>query len=262
MSSAHDPADIPILAELEVEFARLVAQRLAEDAAEAPGTAPIVPRRPAARPAPAPAPPARRLHLRTGQRILRRAALVGALIGVVGASALAAKSVVERGHDRRSSVVLKHDATHGLTVRRYRGRLCLDIAADSAVATRCASDPRATAVAALSAVSPDGSGGRVVAGFTGARVARVRIAADGHATAVATHPLHGATGGRWFAVTLAAPDDGRRPGAATVTPLGVDGAPAGPVAIDCSLGTAASCRAATGRARRAGTLERPLVNSP
>jgi hypothetical protein len=231
MSDRHEPADFPILTELEEEFTRLVAERLEEDA------------RAAAR--------VGGERLRTGRRIARRAALVGALIGVVGASALAAKSVVSSRPSPNASVVLGQDPAHGVTLRRYHGRLCLDITYSGGVATRCTRTPdRPTAVAALSALTPSG---RVVAGVAGAGVAQVRVDADGHtATAAARAPNGGAT--RWFTVALAPVPDRHRPTAAVLTPL-----PAGQSVVDCSLGTAASCHAAT---VRAGTLGGPAVNKP
>lgn len=251
-----DPAEFPILGELEEEFRSLVAQRLAEDRAAARAAEP---RRFERAPTADPEPRTRRRagragraiggeHLRTGRRIVRRAALVGALIGAVGATALAAKSVVQGGPDHASSAILHRDGAHGLTLRRDHGRLCLDLTADGAVATRCAAPPHPSAVDALSAVAAGGDG-RVLAGITGARVDRARIVADGRTTIATTRPLAGADGARWFAVTIPPHPDGRRPGAATVTPLDTGGAPAGRTAVDCSLGTAASCRAAMERER-------------
>ncbi len=245
MSERYDPADFPILTELEDEFARLVAERLEEDARPTPAPALV----------PAAAPVRRRRrgaeHLRTGRRIARRAALVGALIGVVGASALAAKSVVSSRPSPNASVVLRTDHARGATLRRYHGRLCLDITYSGGVATHCTRAPdRPDAVAALSALTPSG---RVVAGVTGGGVAQVKVNADGHAATVATRAA-GAGDTRWFATTLPTEPDRRRPTAAVLAPL-----PDGRPVADCSLGTAASCHAAMARA---GTLTGPAVNKP
>jgi hypothetical protein len=246
-----DPADFPILGELEEEFARLVAERLEEDARAASRASAAPARWPeSARVAP-PKRTRRGEHLATGRRIARRAALVGALIGVVGASALAAKSVVSSRPSPNASVVLRHDAAHGVTLRRYHGRLCLDINYDGGVATHCTRAPDdPDGLAALSAITPSG---RVVAGVAGPDVARVRVNADDRAATVPTSPA-GDGDTRWFTATLATEPDRRRPTAAVLTAL-----PSGTAAVDCSLGTAASCHAAM---VRSGTLPTPHVNKP
>jgi hypothetical protein len=252
MSERYDPADFPILVELEEEFAQLVAERLEEEArARAASQAQAEPR--------SPRPRARRRgeHLRTGRRIARRAALVGALIGVVGATALAAKSVVSGGSSPNASVVLKTDVTHGVTLRRYHGSLCLDVSYAGGVATHCTRTPdRPAAVAALSAVTP---GGRVVTGVTGAGVDQVKVTADGHTATVPATDSGDGHGTRWFTAALAGVPDRDRPTAAVLTPLRADGTPAGRPVADCSLGTEASCQAAM---VRSGTLARAPVNKP
>lgn len=250
MSERYDNADFPILTELEEEFARLVAERLEEDARAAARASGAPARWPESARPQAPQ-PRRGERLRTGRRIVRRAALVGALIGVVGATALAAKSVVSGRTSPDASVVLRQDPAHGATLRRYHGRLCLDIGYSGGVATRCTRAPaRPDAVAALSAITPSG---RVVAGVTGSDVARVKVNAGGRTATVATSAT-GEDDTRWFATTLPTAPDRRRPTAAVLTPL-----PDGRPAVDCSLGTAASCHAAM---VRAGTLPGAPVNKP
>jgi len=239
VSDADDPADLPILAELEHEFRAMVA-------AELRGAAPArvaAPRAPAAR-TPTPAPPtpaprraARRPALAAGRRILGRAVAAGALAGVVGATALATKSVV--GHGAPGARLLERAAGHELTLRPYQRRSCLDVAYDGGVASRCLDAPDAGGVRPLSAVTP---GGRVVAGLAGRDVARVVVRSGGRRVAVATHALPGGTL-RWFSALLPAlPREADR--AATVAPRRDDGTPAGRAVADCTLGTAASCRAA------------------
>jgi hypothetical protein len=185
---------------------------------------------------PRPAWPARSA-LSAGRRILGRAVVAGALVGVVGATALATRSVV--GRDADGPRVLERAAGHTLTLRPYRRRPCLDVAYEGGVASRCLDAPGAGGVRPLSAVTP---GGRVVAGLAGPDVARVVVRSAGRRATALTHP---APDGRlrWFSVVL--PAVGREADrAATVAPRRADGTPAGRAVADCTLGTAAACRAA------------------
>ncbi len=231
--SEPEPRDVPILAELEVEFRALVAEAYTPTRA-------ALPARPLAPPPPA-LPPRRRLPIATGRRILSRAALAGALAGAVGATALATRSVV--GHDPASaSVVLEHAGAHELTLRRYQGRLCLDISDANGVASRCAGTPSGRGIAPLSAATADA---RVVAGLTGSEVTSVRVQIGTLVRAAVTRSAGGpgaARDLRWFSIAFPAVPRGRA-AAATVLPR-----PAGEAVADCSLGGVASCRAARARA--------------
>jgi hypothetical protein len=234
----YDPREVPILAELEEEFRLMVAETLT----------PVALGAPAMTPAPATGPerePTR--WLRTGRRILGRAAVAGALVGVVGATALATKSVVHRDSAAPEPRVLQRAEGHELTLRHYRGKLCLDISLAAAVASRCSEAPAAGDVSPLSAIVP---GGRMVAGIAGANVARVRIGDGKRSVDVATRPVGGTQvrGLRWFAAHLPPPRG--RPAAAIVTPRRASGAPAGRPVADCTLGSFASCSAARARATR------------
>jgi hypothetical protein len=231
--SELDPTEVPILAELEREFATLVAQTLGGASAAPSRTAgpPVRPRR-HERPA----------RLATGRRILGRAALAGVLAGAVGATALATRSVVGRGPATPAPVTLHAGGGHTLTLRHYRGRLCLDLAYAGDVASRCTRRPAPGGVAPLSAPT---AAGRVVAGLAGAGVATVRVESGGHA---AQAPTHASVGGpRWFEVTLPPPRRGQAP-AALVVPRRASGAPAGPAVADCTVGDVAGCRAVRRRA--------------
>ena len=229
----YDPRDVPILAELEEEFRLIVAETLRPRQADAAAKAPRRERPP---------------WLRVGRRIFGRAAVAGALVGVVGATALATKSVVRHDPAVPGPNVLQRAGGHELTLRHYRGKLCLDISVAAAIASRCADGPSARDVAPLSALVADG---RLVAGIAGADVARVRVADSRHGVAVVTRPVGGTDDGglRWFATVLPAPPRGRRPAAAIVTPQRASGVPTGPPVADCTLGSVASCSAARARAR-------------
>ena len=241
-----EPRDVPILAELEVEFRALVVDAYAPARLRPLAAAP---------PSPAVAPPAvaprapRRLSFATGRRILRRGALAGALAGAVGATALATRSIV--GHDpAAATIVLERAGGNELTLRRYRGRLCLDITDADGVASRCAGTPSASAVVPLSAAT---AGARVVAGLAGADVTSVRVQIGTRRRDAVTRAAGGpgaARDLRWFSVAFPAVQRGRA-AAATVTPL-----PAGDAVADCSLGGVASCLAARGRAESGSALER------
>lgn len=243
----YNPDDLPILAELEHAYHRMV---IAELSAPLPATT----RSPVAASAPRPAVAAGRAAprpaLAAGRRILGRALAAGALAGAVGATAVATKSVV---HPNNASGprVLEQTAGHELTLRPYQGRSCLDVTYDGGVATRCAQAPAGGAVVPLSAITP---GGRVVAGLAGPEVARVVVHSGGRRATAATHPA-GDGGLRWFTVVL--PTVAREANrAATVAPRRAGGTPAGPVTADCTLGTAASCAAAREH------TESPNVNAP
>lgn len=229
----YDPRDVPILAELEEEFRLIVAETMRPMQAIA---VPKAPRR------------ERPPWLRIGRRIVGRAAVAGALVGVVGATALATKSVVRHDPAVPGPNVLQRVEGHEVTLRHYRGKLCLDIAVAAAIASRCADDPSARGVAPVSAVVPDG---RLVAGIAGADVARVRVADDRHTVAVITRPVGGThdRGLRWFTALLPAPPRGHRPAAAVVTPRRASGEPVGRPVADCTLGSIASCSAARARAK-------------
>jgi hypothetical protein len=258
VSGSYDPQDFPILAELEQEFARMVASELNHRRAGAPGgrgvptgqssraalerdARPAVPDAPA--PAPAPRPRSRRPRARpslsAGGRILGRAVAAGALAGVVGATALATKSVVSHTASDRP-VVLQRASDHQLVLRPYQGRLCLDVTYEGGVASRCVDrSDRGDAIAPLSAAAPHG---RIVVGLVGSDVARVVVSSAGRRAEVATQPA-GKDGLRWFAVVL--PSVRREAAhAATIAPRTANGQPAGPVEADCTLGTAASCTTA------------------
>jgi hypothetical protein len=200
--------DVPILDELGAEFRELVAFELGGSAA-----APRVVQ-PAPRVGPAPRPDARpkasthRRHRRRTRapRIARRAAIVLVLVCLVGTGALAAR-VGLGGHGVPSDsdpVVLGDVGQVELSAHRHAGRLCLLLALEGELSDQCGTPPPRRGLRAGSIVA----GGRVVAGFAGAAVARVRVEIGGRATVVATRvPADpGAasaagvpTGVRWFA---------------------------------------------------------------
>jgi len=231
------PDDLPILAELEEAFVAMVRAELHDEprSAVAPRGLPSPPPAPPAPPAPRRRrePLASRLPFPTGRRILARALAAGALAGVVGATALATKSVVGHGGGEAPRT-LQRAGDHELVLRKYHGRWCLDVTYVSGVASRCVATPARDGVAPLSAVVPHS---RLVAGLAGPDVERVTVRRSGRAAVVATHAIAG-TRLRWFAAELdAVPHESRH--AAVVAP-----SPAGRAVADCTLGTAASCRAA------------------
>lgn len=278
-----DPDDLPILSELEHAYRRMVVAELRTSGpphttattrgtspapsppATSRGTSPAPSPPTAALPSPspsrgrpshaAPSTPARRHRdprpaLSAGRRVLGRAVAAGALVGVVGATALATKSVVHPDGPGGPEV-LERRAAHELTLRPYQGRSCLDVTYDGGVASRCAEAPGGAEVVPVSAITP---GGRVVAGLAGPAVARVVVRSGGRHVTAATHSApDGAL--RWFAVVLP-PLAHEANRAATIAPRRADGTAAGPVAADCTLGTAASC--ATAREHSGG----PDVNGP
>jgi hypothetical protein len=256
-----DADALPILAELEEAFGRMVRAELRGDAtagSAAPGARPRVdavppggttPRVGAPPPAVPPAdrgrrrreraPLAARLPFPTGRRILGRALAAGALAGVVGATALATKSVVVHG-GAEAPRTLQRAGDHEVVLRHHRGRWCLDVTYAGGVASRCFATPGGSGLAPLSAVVP---GGRAVVGLAGPDVARVTVRRSGRSAVVATHAVAGAPRLRWFAAELG-PVAHEARHAAVVVP-----APAGRTVADCTLGTAASCRAAREHSR-------------
>lgn len=227
--------DLPILDELEREFAALVEAELE-------------------RPDPQPAPAARkRLPQRVprrrrggARRIAGRASIVLVLLCLVGGVALAAR--FGAGGDERAAhtapTLLGHNDSQGwaLSAYRDRGRLCLLFSAGGELTSQCGSELAAGHLRATSLVSGDR---RFVVGLTGPGVRTVTVKLGGHmAAGPARRPGDPAgarsagvpAGSRWFAISLPSRSGVRGP--ATVLPRNAQGRAAAPAYVDCSLGAA------------------------
>lgn len=187
---AFDDPDLPILAEVRERFL---------DELEAA----LGPRRGAGSPT-------------VRRRVARRVATIGAVLALVGASAVAEQAVLGgRDEPETSPTVLGAQTTGGehwkLLAYRHRGDVCWALLVAGTATSACA-DP----------VEPDGlrAGGvltpahRFAAGVAGARVAAVRIAVGGETVRVATRAVPGTAAVaraelprmRWFVATLPARD--------------------------------------------------------
>jgi hypothetical protein len=269
--NARRPSDLPILDELGAEFRRLVARELglAPEAAtpEAGAAAPAaehagrtrVPergrRQPVARDrshdggstaadggrARAARPPApRRRGGAHAPRVARRTGIVLMLVCLVGTAAFAAR--VGLGGPGAASdsdpVVLGRGGAWELSGHRHQDRLCLLVEVAGDLADACGARPGSRGVRATSVVGRE----RLVAGFAGAEVARVRVEVAGHVALAATHaPADaGAAAGagvparlRWFVAVVRA-HGAARAAPARVVPLDDAGARVGPAVLDCS----------------------------
>jgi hypothetical protein len=189
--------ELPIVDELEAEFRALVAHELRVRSRRRPRVAP--------------------------GRVARRAALVLALLCLVGTVALAARSGL--GGDAGAppdSAPARLGAAAGATLSAYRhgGRPCLELQAGGDVASECG-------VRALSAADRTR---RWVAGVTAAGAAQVLVEVGGRRVVVATHP----GSQRWFVAVLRL-RGARRAAPARITPRDNTGRVLGPAVLDCSL---------------------------
>jgi hypothetical protein len=242
----HDP-ELAILSELEADFAREL-RELASGSTRA---------RQAER-------------LRQPARITRRALVLVALLSLVGASALAARSVFEgapRAPAAAGPVLLSAGGSGSdrwqLETYPHDRSTCYALFVAGTVASACGA-PGSREVRVTSAIDPTT---RFVAGLAGDGVAEVSMRVGHQALVVPTRPppatATGASSGassrsvtpfvppRWFLVMLPAVAAARE-APASLIPRGARGEQLGPFVLDCSLGGAsAACRRAA--ARIAGT---------
>jgi hypothetical protein len=232
-------SDLPILDELGAEFRRLVAAELgASGVAATPASAAVD-----ARPAPVHAHPTAVRRRRGGRRrLVRRAAIVFALLCLVGTGALAARVHLGGGQASDTSpAVLGSGAGWQLAAHRHAGSLCLLVDVSGDLADSCGPLPGPRGVRATSAV---GLRVRYVVGLAGRDVARVRVRVGTHVVTAVTHApadrgrATGAgvpSGMRWFVAVLPL-GAGVGTAPARVAPLDAAGRSIGAAALDCSLG--------------------------
>ncbi|HEX3391307.1 MAG TPA: hypothetical protein VHS55_01975 [Solirubrobacteraceae bacterium] len=224
--SAHDP-QIAILAELEAELERELALL---------------------RPAPSPAPrwPDRR-SLRSSARVARRALVLLALLSLIGATALAGRSVVDHPKSASSPPTLLAAGGSGgeswqFEDYAYRGEICYALFLDQTVASACS---RPLGGAEVHALSGSTANRRFVAGLVGAEVAGVRVRVGDRVALAVTHPQRGGTAAerplRWFVVAVPAAGGpaGKLP--ASVTPRAADGRPLAPATLECAGAPSGRC---------------------
>ena len=181
--------------------------------------------------------------------VLRRTALLASLSLLVGATAVATRSIVTgdgRGDPSlraTRAVELGSGAVAGerwsLSAARRGGELCHGFVAGGAVATRCAQPPPADGLVVDGLATPLA---RYVVGLAGARVETVVVRRGGVRAAARTRPLPTTTAAlraqvprsvRWFVVALP-PAVGRD--AATVNAHGRGGAALGRPLLSCPRG--------------------------
>lgn len=257
----HD-SQLPILLELEAEFDRelraLYPQSDREDVRRRMALPAHIARRMST-----PARATRRVL--APARVTRRALVLVALVSLVGASALAARSVLGGSHRASSAPELL--AAGGPNAERwqlqsylYEGSLCYSLFVVRSLSSVCGA-PGETGVRVSSILGPTR---RFVVGLAGARVAWLRVRIGARTLLVATHPVpqtpgsHPATQARdhgpatpapsirWFIASLSSA--AARSAPALLIPL--DGArrPVGSPLLDCDLGGASGlCQSAAAK---------------
>lgn len=196
------------------------------------------------------------LRARPGTRVVRRVALLGALIALIGGVALAARLNLSVGGSAVDTAPVRLATGPGWTLGGYRheDRLCVRLATfGSEMSVECA-----PAHALLRVTSALAGGRRLVGGLVGPRVHSVEVRVGSRAQRVATRAAGAEdieaaglpVGVRWFLLELdgLAPRERRAP--ADVQPLGAEGGRLGGASVDCSLGAThpACLRAASGQA--------------
>ncbi|HTB49412.1 MAG TPA: hypothetical protein VK701_00410 [Solirubrobacteraceae bacterium] len=224
--------ELPILKELEADLA-----------VELRALAPPVPRR------------ARGHALRNPARVARRVMVLVALLSLVGASALAGRSVFGSSHESTSATVLLSSGGHGserwqLEAYLHEGAACYALFLTDTLSSVCGT-PEGSSVRVTSALSPTR---RFVVGFARGDVARVSVRIGHRALVVFTHPVSAAPGARrarlpvglrWFATSLS--EEAARTAPALVTARDKTGHVLGSPVLDCSLGgNGAVCQGAAG----------------
>jgi hypothetical protein len=251
----YDP-ELPILAELEQALHARAAEAVSTAAgarrAAAGGRDPAADRRGAV--APAPARRARGGALRRrGAVVVRRSAVLVSLSLLVGATAVATRSIVAGGGATGDpslrttrAVELGAGSAEGerwtLSAARRGGDLCHGLLAGGAVATRC-EEPPTPAQLVVDGLATGRA--RYVVGLTGGRVETVVVTRGETRRAVSTRALSPTAAAlrarlprdlRWFVVALppTAPTD--RPLAATVAGRDRAGRPLGRPVLSCARG--------------------------
>jgi hypothetical protein len=195
-------------------------------------------------------------RLRLPARVTRRALVLVALLSLVGASALAGRSVLEGSHEPASGPVLLSSGESGserwqFEAYPHAGSVCYALFVAETVSSACGTAPDKSGLRAASAV---GSNVRFVAGLAGAGVAQVSLRVGRHTLTVSTHPPPARAAAarsvkpflapRWFLAMLPG-EPATRTAAARLTPRDGAGRSLGPTVLDCSLGGASlACRRA------------------
>jgi hypothetical protein len=195
------------------------------------------------------APPQRRDGWRRrGGTIARRSAALVSLSLLVGASAVATRSIVaDGGGDPSLRTTRAAELAAGraagerwtLSAARRGEDLCHGLLAGGAVSTRCQAPPAATGVVVDGLAT---AAARYVAGVTGERVARVVITRGDLRRVVATHPLPPSAAVRrarlpqtlrWFVVALPLPRGDASSAPVRIAPHGRDGEALRPALLRC-----------------------------
>jgi hypothetical protein len=191
-----------------------------------------------------PAPQVAKLAAPRPARVARRALLLVALVSLVGASALAGRSVFAGSRKPSSGLALLAAGGHGpdswqLQAYLHEGSVCYALFVAGSASSACGA-PAAAGVRAQSALSPDR---RFVAGLAGADVTKVQVRVAGRTMLVSTEPVVSAPGAaraklpsgvRWFVTSLAG--GAARQAPAWIAPRDRAGRAVGASVLDCSLG--------------------------
>jgi hypothetical protein len=183
----------------------------------------------------------------SARRIVRRSAVLLALLCLIGGVALASRF---GSGDSPASTKPAHLAANRqwrLSGYRDHGRLCLLFAAAGELGGECGPPPTPSRVRPTSAIA---AGRRYVIGFAGTRVRHIEVRAGEDAVRAATHPSTAAAhaGGvpsdlRWFVVALGGPGQAINRAPAEVLALDAERRRLGAAELDCSLGlTGRACR--------------------